>query len=82
MTKLLKNCVAERGERNMIIKINGKNETIEKKLNLSDLVVSKNLSPEAIVVEHNLRIIPQEAWDAVTLEENDTVEIVSFVGGG
>ena len=66
----------------MIIKINGKNEAIERKLNLSDLVMSKNLSPEAIVVEHNRRIVPKEEWPTVALEENDTIEIVSFVGGG
>jgi len=66
----------------MIVKINGKNETLEKKENLSDLVVSKNLIPETIVIEHNLRIVPKEEWRTVTLEENDAVEIISFVGGG
>ncbi len=66
----------------MIIKINGKSETLEKNLNLAELVATKALVPEAVVLEHNFRIVPKDEWRTVTLEENDTVEIVSFVGGG
>jgi sulfur carrier protein len=66
----------------MIIKINGRDETVEKKLNLAGLIASKQLSPEAIVVEHNFRIVPKEEWPTVFLNENDSIEIVSFVGGG
>ncbi len=66
----------------MIIKINGKDEPVEKKLNLADLVAAKKLSPEKIVMEYNLRIVPRDEWRNVILQENDHIEIVSFVGGG
>ncbi len=66
----------------MIIKINGKDETVEKKLNLADLVAAKKLSPEKIVMEYNLCIVPRNEWRNVILQENDHIEIVSFVGGG
>ena len=66
----------------MIITINGRKENVEKKLNLLGLIKSKKLSPEAIVVEHNFRIVPKEEWPTVLLNENDSIEIVSFVGGG
>jgi len=66
----------------MIIKINGKDETVGKKLNLAELVAAKKLSPEKIVIEYNLRIVPRDEWRNVILRENDHIEIVSFVGGG
>ena len=66
----------------MIIKINGKDETVGKKLNLAELVAAKKLSPEKIVIEYNLRIVPRDKWRNVILQESDHIEIVSFVGGG
>lgn len=66
----------------MIIKINGKEEVIENKLNLLELVKSRGLSPERIVIEHNLCIVPKEKWSGIILEDSDKIEIVSFVGGG
>ncbi|MDO8525841.1 MAG: sulfur carrier protein ThiS [Candidatus Omnitrophota bacterium] len=66
----------------MRIKINGKEEAVDKKKNISELVSGKGFVPEHIVVEHNLRIVPKEEWSRVTLNEDDIVEIVSFVGGG
>lgn len=66
----------------MIIKINGKDETIEKKLNLAELIAGKKLSPEKIVVEYNLSIVPKDEWRNVVLCEDDRIEIISFVGGG
>lgn len=66
----------------MIIKINGKEETIGGKIKLSEFISSKELSCERIVIEHNLRIVPKEEWPQITLEENDNLEIVSFVAGG
>ena len=66
----------------MIIKINGKEETIAAKITLSQLLNAKGLCFERVVVEHNFCILPKEAWAGVTLEENDNLEIVSFVQGG
>ncbi len=66
----------------MIIKINGKEENLEIKSNLRDLLASKGLSSEKIVVEHNFNIIPKDQWQNIILKENDNIEIVSFVSGG
>jgi sulfur carrier protein len=66
----------------MVIKINGKTESVEKAYTITDLVSKKGLSPEKIVIEHNLRIVPKEEWDGIALKDNDAIEIVSFVGGG
>lgn len=66
----------------MNLTINGKQESIEKPLTLEALVAAKNLCPEKIVVEHNLRIVTRGDWPKVTLGDKDSIEIVSFVGGG
>ena len=39
-------------------------------------------TPERVVVEKNLEIIPRESLDTVLLEDGDSVEILRFVGGG
>jgi len=69
-------------ERKMKIKINGKDESVERSVNISELISKKGLSCDKIVVEHNLRIVYKEEWAGIALQENDNIEIVSFVGGG
>ena len=66
----------------MIIKINGKEETIATPVSLMELILNKALVPDHIVIEHNFRIAPRDEWAGIRLKENDNVEIVSFVGGG
>ncbi|MDX9834354.1 MAG: sulfur carrier protein ThiS [Desulfobulbus sp.] len=49
---------------------------------LAELVERKGLPPGALVIEVNQRIIKQEQWPAVRLEQGDRIELLSFVGGG
>jgi thiamine biosynthesis protein ThiS len=39
-------------------------------------------TPERVVVEKNLEIIPRESLDSTLLEDGDSVEVLRFVGGG
>lgn len=66
----------------MKIRLNGKQEVFDGLGTLRDLIVRRGLTPERIVIEHNERIVPQAEWASVRLAESDTIEIVSFVGGG
>jgi len=66
----------------MFITINGKSEEVEIKTNLAELILSKGLCTEKIVIEYNLRIVPKNGWKDTLLQEDDKIEIVSFVGGG
>ena len=66
----------------MIFTLNGKQESIERPLGLDALVAAKGLCPDKIVVEHNFAIISKEDWPKITLKDQDSVEIISFVGGG
>lgn len=64
-----------------MVKINGKSldvagKTITQYLEQTDYVL------QYIAVEHNGNIIPKSTYDDVVLKDGDTLEIVSFVGGG
>jgi len=64
------------------IKINGKIAVISESNTLMDLVAQKKLNAAAIIVEHNLKIIPPSEWPATVLQPDDAIEILTFVGGG
>ena len=66
----------------MQIKINGKDELIERAADIAGLVEHKGLVAGKIVVEYNGRIVSHEEWAGIALQEGDALEIVSFVGGG
>jgi sulfur carrier protein len=66
----------------MTIIVNGVPTAIEAGTSVAALVRRQVCDPAAVVVEVNRRIVPRRTWEAAVLDENDTVEIVSFVGGG
>lgn len=67
----------------MRISVNGMEEEIsEKMMTLQELVINRGLSPKQVIVEVNLQIIPREQWPQITLQDKDSIEIISFVGGG
>jgi len=66
----------------MNVTVNGKVETVDEKMTISDFLAQKKLEPEKVVVEHNMDIIDRENLNNVILMENDTLEILRFVGGG
>jgi len=66
----------------MNIKINGKDEKVEKTVSIAGLISNKGLPADRIVVEHNFKIIAKEEWPKILLSEDDNLEIVSFMGGG
>jgi thiamine biosynthesis protein ThiS len=73
--------ILERQERAMQVTINGKNEQVAP-CTVAQLVRQRGLKPEALVVEHNQRIVPQAQWAETRLQEGDVLELLRFVGGG
>ena len=49
---------------------------------LRDLIDEQGIAPETIVAEVNFKLIKREDWQHCLLQEGDTVELLSFVGGG
>jgi len=69
----------------MKIKVNGKEkylDTNEKQITLTETINSLGYLPNTIVVELNNLIVNYEGWATESVEDGDTLEIVSIVGGG
>lgn len=49
---------------------------------ISEMLVNQGYDSKKVVVEINLNIIPKENFDNTVIEENDSIEVLSFVGGG
>jgi len=64
------------------MKVNGKNQTINSNENLLGFLEINGYDITKIAIERNGEIIPKLMYHQVNLKENDTLEIVSFVGGG
>jgi sulfur carrier protein len=62
--------------------INGKNMYFKDVITIALLLNELNLSLEKVVVEVNFQIISKEVYSEHKLYEADSIEIVSFVGGG
>ena len=65
----------------MEIHLNGK-KTVSNAETLMDLVLEQGFDPSSLIVEVNFAIIPQRDWEAFRIREMDTIELLSFVGGG
>lgn len=65
-----------------MIKINGEEKHFGSPTTVSDYIKDAGFKTERIVVELNRNILPKSEYDNTVLKDGDTVEIVSFVGGG
>lgn len=65
----------------MIITVNGQPREVNENTTLRTLVAQFNLVPEKVAIELNRRLARPEKYDT-PLCPGDTVEIVTFVGGG
>lgn len=70
------------GVRLMNIILNGKKTELEKSVTLIELLESKGIEPERVIVEYNFDILMRDDWKNTVLKEDDNVEVLKFVGGG
>ncbi len=66
----------------MKIFINGRPKTYPKNATIQDVINTLDTVPAAFVVELNQLIIQPETYSNVSLNDEDTIEIIRFVGGG
>ena len=70
-------------ERDIALTVNGSARRIPAGSTLADLLASLELDARTIVVEHNGTILrDRSSFASHGLSENDSLEIVHFVGGG
>ena len=67
----------------MKITVNGEKRILNiNSLNLYDLIEQLKYHPKLIVVEYNGKILPPNKWRDQQVKDEDTLEIVTIVGGG
>lgn len=64
-----------------MVRINGINLDAAGK-NLAEYLADTSYNPQRIAVEKNGEIIPRDCYSQTVLKDGDTLEVVSFVGGG
>lgn len=66
----------------MIIKVNGRELEAAKGSTLLSIIEKEGLMPGRIVVEFNKEIISGDRLGDIFVNDKDSIEILSFVGGG
>ncbi len=66
----------------MKIKINGEEKVIPTDCTLDTFIQQANVQRHSFVVELNGQIIDKDTYASSFLKEDDTIEIIRFVGGG
>ena len=64
------------------IKVNGKVRIFQDKTNLFKLVNILKIPIKKVAIELNQEIIDKKKLNKIILRNNDSVEIVHFIGGG
>ena len=64
-----------------MVMINGEANEIAGK-NLLEYLKENGFNPEQLVVERNFEIISKEQFGSVTIQDEDVIEVLRFVGGG
>lgn len=67
--------------RNNMVKINGDELNISGK-HLKEFLEEKGYNLKHIAVERNGEIVPKAMYEKTIFQDGDTIEVVSFVGGG
>lgn len=65
-----------------MIKVNGKEINIVNVISLEELLIKEGYSLEKIVIELNDNIVPKSQYRQTNIKDGDSLEVISFVGGG
>ncbi len=66
----------------MNIVVNGQAETCTPGISISAFLAERGYEASAVVVEHNGQILARDTFAQTSLQKDDCLEIVQFVGGG
>lgn len=64
------------------MQVNGKEYALKESRSLVELLRELKVDPNRIVVEINYEIVNREDIEGKLLNEDDSIEIISFMGGG
>ncbi|WP_195988143.1 sulfur carrier protein ThiS [Clostridium sp. D53t1_180928_C8] len=65
-----------------VVKVNGSEINFKNINNIIELLDKLKVNKDRVVIELNGVIVSKEDFSNVNLNEDDTIEVISFVGGG
>ena len=69
----------------LTLMVNGETRVLDpapEPASLAAVVALLAKNPQLVVAEHNGVIAPRSRWDSIVVKDDDTLEIVTIVGGG
>lgn len=66
----------------MQVVINSQSRQVGSSMTVADLLRELDTPPERVAVEINGELVTRKKFEETMLNEGDTIEIVTFVGGG
>ena len=66
----------------MLITINGQTRDEHEAISVAELLRRLSLEPRRVAVELNKKIVRRAEYEKTQLADNDSLEIVTLVGGG
>ena len=66
----------------MNLTVNGQPKNFSAPLNVEQLLLELKLNREQVVVELNREILTADKYVDIELQDDDTLEVIQFVGGG
>ncbi len=66
----------------MRLTVNGEDHRFDAPLTVAGLLTAIGVDPAKVAVERNREIVPKSGYEAVQLEDGDSLEVVHFIGGG
>lgn len=65
-----------------VVKLNGEDVLYKERISLYDFLISQNFDPAFVAVEVNEDLVKRENFKEKILEDEDKIEVFTFVGGG
>ena len=66
----------------MTVTVNGETRQFDESLTLTELVKTIGLSEKHVVIEYNLEPLDRDRYENTTLQDGDSIEIVTMMAGG
>lgn len=66
----------------MQIYINGKHQTIENEITITQLLKELQVEEKIVAISLNSSVVKKDTWSQVALKENDKLELLQFMSGG
>ena len=64
------------------IKLNGKKTIVDDQISLNKILKNFNIPINRVAIELNKEIVNKKKLSSIKIRNNDSIEIVHFIGGG